>query len=94
MFDAHEVFILLVSTGVMVLTMILFKQLVLVPYWKILLTAFTLYYFSPILTVVEGFFLPDFMNFLEHLCRSLFPGVVLVWGLFLSRSYPPGGGRF
>jgi hypothetical protein len=93
MFDAHEVFILLVSTGVLVLTIILFKQLVLAPYWKILLTAFILYYFSMILTVVEGFLLPDFMNFLEHFCRSLFPGMVLLWSLALARDYPSSGGR-
>lgn len=94
MVNAHEVFILLVSTGVLVLAIILLKRLMMIPFWKILMTAFVLYYASTVLTVVEGFYLPDLMNFLEHLCRALFPGAVLLWCLALSRSGISGGGGF
>lgn len=94
MVNAHEIFILLVSTGVLVLVVIMLKRFVMVPSWKILLTAFALYYVSTVLTVVEGFFMPDFFNFLEHLCRALFPGAVLLWCLALSKSRASGRGRF
>jgi len=94
MVNAHEIFVLLVSTGVLVLTFVLFKRLVMVPFWKILLAAFLLYYSSTVLTVLEGFFLPDFLNFLEHFCRALFPGFIFLWIMVMSRSRVSYRGRF
>jgi hypothetical protein len=33
------------------------------------------------------------MNFLDHLCRAVYPGVMLLWCLALSRLYASGGGQ-
>lgn len=88
MYDANEIFILMVSSGVLLLTLILIKHIMLIPHWNILLVGFLLYYLCTVITVVEGFLLPDFLNFLEHLLRATFPAVVLLWCI---RSCPSRG---
>ena len=93
MLDVNEIFVLFLSTGVLILTLILMRQLVLVPCWKILLAAFILYYLSNVLTVVEDLFWPSLMNFLEHSFRALFPAVIILWCLKMSRSCPSDGGK-
>jgi len=91
MLNVNEIFILILTTSVLVVTMILFRQLVLVPAWKLLFSAFIFYYLSTILTVVEGFFLPDIMNFFEHLFRAIFPGMLFFWCLILKKFTPTDG---
>jgi hypothetical protein len=79
MINPQEIFILIVSSGALLLVLLLHRRLVLIASWKWLMASFLLYYFSTVLTVVEGFLLPDVINFLEHLSRALFPLPVLFW---------------
>jgi len=91
MFEANEIFVFFISTGILGVTIFLFRKLILISSWRILLAAFILYYLSTIFTIVEGFFLPNLMNFLEHLCRALFPGMVFLWCLHQVRRRPLRG---
>ena len=86
MINPQEIFILLVSSSALLLTLVLYRKLILIAFWKWLMVSFLLYYFSTVLTVLEGFFLPELMNFLEHLCRAVFPLPILFWVRSLARE--------
>jgi len=79
MINPHEIFILIVSTGVLASILFLRGRLAMIPSWKWLVASFLLYYLSTVLTVAEGFVWPELLNFLEHLLRALFLVPVIFW---------------
>jgi hypothetical protein len=79
MVQVSEVFIFLVSTGVLLFMAVFFRRIVFIPSWRLLLAAFLIYWTSTVITIAEGFVFPAFLNFLEHLCRSAFPLLIIFW---------------
>ena len=67
------------STGVLLFMAVFFRRIVFIPSWRLLLAAFLIYWTSTVITIAEGFVFPAFLNFLEHLCRSAFPLLIIFW---------------
>jgi hypothetical protein len=89
MYHVSEVFIFLVSTGVLLFMAVFSRRIVFIPFWRFLLAAFLLYWASTAITIAEGFVFPAFLNFIEHLCRSAFPVLIIVWAWLAGAGGTP-----
>ena len=79
MIQENEIVMLLLGGGVFIFTLtnrLMFNRL---PAWKILFAGLYLLFAGWILTVLEGFFWKDFLNYVEHMCYAGSSVLVAVW---------------
>ncbi|MDD5122482.1 MAG: hypothetical protein PHX97_03755 [Dehalococcoidales bacterium] len=79
MIEINEVIMLLLGIGLILGIRLNINYLKKVPRIKILTSAFYVLFASFVFTIVEGFFLRDLFNLLEHLCYLLSPLLLLLW---------------
>ncbi len=79
MIQESEIITLLVGIGVVIFITANFKRLIRIPSFPILYAAFLLTLSGWVLTVLEGLFLFDLFNFLEHVCYSLSSILIAIW---------------
>lgn len=91
--EAHdELFMLVISMLVVVQVVATFKVLQRLPYHWILLGAFAATALSAVCTVVEGFFLPEVLNYIEHLSMMSAAILLAVWcGIWAFSRQPQEG---
>ncbi|TGJ99566.1 hypothetical protein EHO59_17120 [Leptospira semungkisensis] len=82
MFQLSEILNLIFDSIGLVVIIALY-QIGMIPRYKLLFIAFLFVWLSSVFTVLEGFFLPDLLNFLEHF-SFLLSGVFF---LFAVRVY-------
>ncbi len=91
MVNENEVIMLLLFIGVFIFIINKRREYKRIPYWKLILTAFYVFFGAVILTVAEGFIWPVSLNILEHLlymCSSFF---ILTWCWMTFRRDKGGG---
>jgi len=81
----NEIVMLLLGVGVLIFILGSRPRLKDLPASNILITGFYLVLAGWVLTVIEGFFLPEdsfryeFLNYLEHICYAISSVFVAVW---------------
>lgn len=87
MFEPNEIVMFFIGLGVWMFTFFHRAKLRHLPAPGIILAAFHLLLASIAATVLEGFFWPDFLNFVEHACLTVSSVLMAVWSwkLFSGR---------
>ncbi len=65
--------------GVLIFVLADFERLKLLPNAKILIASFGTLFLGWVLTILEGFFLGDASNLIEHICYFSSGALLLVW---------------
>ena len=87
MIQENEVIMLTLGLGVLIYMFIDRFYLKRIPSYKILTITFCTLVTGWALTVLEGFFLEAFLNFLEHMCYAISAILLAVWlWMVLGRS--------
>ncbi len=79
MFQENEIVMLLLGVGVLILFLVNRIRLKRVPASKILIAGFYILLTGWAMTVLEGFFWEDFLNYFEHVCYSGSSLLVFIW---------------
>lgn len=75
----NEIVMLLIGMGVLVFILGNQARLKRLPASGILIVAFYIMLAGWVLTVLEGLFWEEILNFAEHLCTAVSSGIVAVW---------------
>jgi hypothetical protein len=75
----NEVVMLLIGVGVLIFILGSRQRLKRLPASKILITGFCMMLGSWVLTVLEGFFWKELLNYIEHTCYAIGSILVAVW---------------
>ena len=84
MIEGNEVVMLLIGFGVLIF---LYKNRLNppdIPAYKILSASFYVLFAGLLMTVLEGFILNTFLNYLEHICYAVSSILIAVWCAYLS----------
>ncbi len=81
--ETSELILLLMGIGVIVFVLINFDRLRSLPHMGTLLLAIFALLLSWIVTVLEGFFLSNFLNLVEHSLYALASLFAMVWAWFV-----------
>ena len=79
MVQSSEVIALLLSVGALVFILQQRKTLAELPGRRVLLMSYFVLLAGRILTIMEGFFLPDLLNTSEHVCYAVSSVLLAVW---------------
>ena len=79
MVQQNEIIMLLLGVGVTIFILENRQKLRLVPASRVLISGFCMILAGWILTVLEGFFWRDFLNFLEHFCYAGSSLLMAIW---------------
>ena len=79
MIQGNEVVMLLMAIGVLIFILFNRRQIMRIEAAGLLVTAFCVLLAGYVLTVLEGFFLEDLFNFLEHLCYTGSSVLIALW---------------
>jgi hypothetical protein len=79
MFHENEIVMLLLGVGVLILVLANRIRLKRVPASKILITGFYIFLAGWAMTVLEGFFWEDLLNYLEHICYAGSSLLMVIW---------------
>jgi hypothetical protein len=79
MIQENEVIMLTLGLGVLIYMFMDRLNLKRIPSFKILTITFCALVTSWILTVLEGFFLQKYLNFLEHMCYAISAILLAFW---------------
>lgn len=79
MIQQNEIIMLLLSVGVLIFILFNRQQLQHLPASKNLIIGFYLLLAGRILTILEGLFLGELLNFLEHVCYAGSAVLIAVW---------------
>ena len=79
MFHENEIVMLFLCIGVLIFIYLNRKSLAKFKGWKLLFASFILLLIACISTVVEGFMLEDFFNYLEHSCYAGSRIIMTAW---------------
>ena len=79
MYHENEVVMLILGLGTLVFIFLNYTQLKRLPSAFLLLTSFVVLLVGWLATVLEGFFLADFFNYLEHSAYALSSVLLMVW---------------
>ncbi len=79
MIQENEIVMLMLGIGVMVFVLLNRSRLKKIPFSGIIITAFYVVLAGWGLTVLEGFFWGDILNFIEHLCYIASAVLMLAW---------------
>ena len=86
MFHENEIVMLLLGVGVLILLLANRIRLKRVPASKILIAGFYILLAGWAMTVLEGFFWEDLLNYLEHICYAASSLLVVIWCWKVFRS--------
>jgi hypothetical protein len=79
MLHVNELIMLILGTGVLFLTILNQPKIRRIYAWKMLLLAFYYLMAGWIFTILEGFFMEQFINILEHICYAASAVIMAVW---------------
>ena len=79
MVQQNELIMLLLGTGCMVFILINHRRIQRIPMVNILIAGFYVLLVGYVLTVLEGFFLNEVLNIVEHLCYCVSSILMAVW---------------
>ena len=79
MIQQNEVILLLLGIGALIFILGNRSRLQFLPRSKTLIAGFYMLLVSWILTVLEGFFLGELLNFIEHMCYACSAVLMAVW---------------
>ncbi len=79
MINENEIITLALGLGVYIFISAYKVQLKQIPHWKIILLAYHIILAAFALTILEGFFLENAINTLEHLCYAISMAVLTLW---------------
>lgn len=85
MIQEVEIIRLLISLGVMVFLVIRKEQLKVIPYYKILVACYSLLVVGWVFTILEGFFAPDTLNVIEHICYTIASVLLAIWCILVYK---------
>ena len=91
MIQDNEVIMLVLSLGILAFMFINYFNLKRLPSFKILTTAYCIFMAGWALTVLEGFFWNETLNFFEHTCYAI--GAVFMAAWFLNVFAKPKGNK-
>jgi len=86
MIQENELFMLLLGGGVFIFVLKNRLRLNRLPAFGILISGFCVLFTGWIITVVEGFFWKEFLNYLEHICYAISSILTAVWCLNVFKS--------
>jgi len=79
MIQENEIVMLLLGVGVLVFILTSRLRLKQLPASNILITAFHVAFAGWVMTVLEGFFWEEFLNYLEHICYAVSSILLAGW---------------
>lgn len=79
MIQQNELVVSICSIGMLIFLLSYRKYLWRVPGSRLVLGAYSLLVAGWVLTVLEGFFWPNILNLLEHLCHTTSSIMVVLW---------------
>ena len=79
MLQHNEIVMFLLGTCVLIFTIANRSMLKRLPEWKTFIAAFYTLFMSWIMTILEGFFWRDFLNYLEHMGYAASSILLAVW---------------
>lgn len=79
MIQENELVSLLLAIGIGMFFLGNRRPLTRLPMWQVLIAAYSFLLVGLVLTVAEGFFLNQLLNFLEHLCYGLSAVGIAFW---------------
>ena len=90
MIQQDEIIMLLLSIGCLIFILVNKKKVHRIPAAKILIAGFYTLLTGYILTILEGFFLENLLNALEHICytSSSILMAVWCWKVFVKKKAP------
>lgn len=80
---------LLLGAGIFVFFLLHRKQIRRIFKWKTVVTSYVMLLSGWTFTFLEGFFLPDLLNFMEHFCYACSAVILAIWCLKLLRNHIP-----
>jgi hypothetical protein len=86
MLDENEVIMLLLGAGILVFTITNRSQIRRIPFSKHLMTAYYLLLAGWVATILEGFFLERYLNFIEHFLYAASAVIVSLWCLKATKN--------
>ncbi len=75
----NEIIVLLIGIGVLFFIILNWKHLEPLATRRILVLSFCVSILGWILTILEGFFLEDILNFFEHVCYAISAILLAIW---------------
>ena len=79
MIQENEVVMLLMAIGVLIFILVNRRLIMCIRAASVLVAAFCVLLAAYVLTVLEGLFLEDLLNFLEHLCYAGSSVLIALW---------------
>ncbi len=79
MIQDNEVVMLLMAIGVLIFILVNRRLIMRIRAARVLVAAFCVLLAGYVLTVLEGFFQEDLLNFLEHLCYAASSVLIALW---------------
>jgi len=86
MIEQNEVVMLVLGIGVLIFVLGNYPQLKRFPSAKILVVGFCVLLAGWVLTVMEGFYLPGILNYLEHICYAVSTVLLAAWTWIVFRK--------
>lgn len=79
MIQENEMVMFIIGAGVFLFTVAYRVQLKRIPEWRILISAFRILVAAWLLTILEGFFWGETLNYLEHFCYACSTVLMVIW---------------
>ena len=79
MINENEIIMVVLGAGVFIFTLVYQTRIRRIPAWLTLISGFYILLMAWILTVLEGFFWENPLNYLEHLCYALSSTLMCIW---------------
>jgi hypothetical protein len=76
---ANELIMLILGAGVLYLTILNQQKIRRIYAWKLLMLAFYYMMAGSVFTILEGFFMEQFINILEHISYSTSAVIMALW---------------
>ncbi|MCU4176246.1 hypothetical protein [Carboxylicivirga sp. N1Y90] len=85
MIQEVEIIRLLISLGVLIFLFLRRDQLRVIPFSRLLMTGYLLLVIGWVLTILEGFILPDLLNVIEHICYASSSILLAIWSIMVFK---------
>ena len=79
MIQENEIVMAVLGLGVSILALVNRHQLKRIPFFRVLISSFSILAAGWVLTVLEGFFWSALLNVLEHVCYAASSTLVAAW---------------
>jgi hypothetical protein len=91
MLQENEVAMLLLGVIVLLFILVNISQIRRIFAWKMLVYSYSFLLTGWLLTILEGYFLESFLNFLEHFCYLVSAVILTFWCIRALRYNQPEG---